>query len=210
MSLSNIAYAACSSCGKRNEIKIYKSINVSSDPDLKEKVRDGSLFVWECPECGGLNLAKYETLYHDPEKKLMIWLLPGGDLPESEMAAIMNHTSAMGDYTLRRVGDVTSLMEKVLIFDEGLDDRVIEMCKYVTRLELAEKGADPDTPLHFYRSDGEKFLTLTFPENGRMNACNVGFNVYEDCRAILERNAEALVTEGFARIDSTWIDSFIR
>ena len=54
--------AICSRCGESHAVATYPSINVAADPDLKARVRDGSLFVWECPHCGARNLLKYETL----------------------------------------------------------------------------------------------------------------------------------------------------
>ena len=215
MSLMRKSKAACCKCGGSHEMNIYRSINAADDPELKQKVMDGSLFVWECPDCGQMNLVKYECLYHDPEKKLMVWLLPSGELPETEMTAIQNHTKAMGDYTLRRVSDVTGLMEKVLLVEEGLDDRVMEMCKYVTKMELASKSGDQDVtplmnmPMHFLRNE-DGALVLTYPLDGRMTGCHIGMNVYEDCEGILERNEDSLRTEGFAKIDSDWILSMMK
>ena len=55
--------ATCSRCGESHAVTTYPSINVAQDPDLKARVRDGSLFVWECPHCGARNLLKYQTLY---------------------------------------------------------------------------------------------------------------------------------------------------
>ena len=161
MSIIKEASAPCSKCGEKQVIRIYRSINVSEDPQLKEKVRNGSLFLWECPHCGQVNLAKYETLYHDPAARLMVWLLPEGDISETQMKAITMHTKAMGGYTLRRVTDMGSLMEKVLIHDAGLDDVVLEMCKYVTKMEMISKitGKDNQEALmkakfNFYRIEG--------------------------------------------------------
>ena len=139
MSITAEALAPCSKCGEKSRIKIYRSINISEDPELKEKIRNGSLFVWECPHCHQANLAKYECLYHDPENRIMVWLVPSGNFSESQMQAISNHTKAMGGYRLRMVGDVGAMMEKILIFDEGLDDMAIEMCKYVTRMEMMSR-----------------------------------------------------------------------
>ena len=58
MSIINEGMADCPQCGNRNTIKVYRSINVADNPELKEKVKDGSLFLWECPHCGKVNLAK--------------------------------------------------------------------------------------------------------------------------------------------------------
>ena len=140
MSIINEAIAPCTKCGQQHKITVYRSINTSENPELKAKVSDGSLFLWECPHCGQVNLAKYETLYHDPAGKLMVWLIPSGEISETQMQAITMHTKAMGGYTLRRVNDMGNLMEKVLIADAGLNDIVLEMCKYVTKLEMLQKS----------------------------------------------------------------------
>ncbi len=132
----------CTSCGNSTEVETFGRINVADDPALKERVKDGSLFLWECPHCGARNLALYPSLYHDPDQKLMVWLLPAGAMAGDQVAAVEAALSSqLGElegYTLRRVPDIGSLIEKVNIADCGLDDMVIEMCKYVTRMELAE------------------------------------------------------------------------
>ena len=68
MSIINDGRAVCTKCGQSNIIKVYKSINTADSPELRDKVKDGSLFLWECPHCGQVNLARYDTLYHDPER----------------------------------------------------------------------------------------------------------------------------------------------
>lgn len=209
--------ARCSSCGENHTISTYGSINVSEDPLLKEKVKDGSLFVWECPHCGQLNLAKYTTLYHDPDGKLMVWLLPLGEsLDPGTENGMANIAEELDDYTLRRVDDIGSLIEKVNIFDAGLDDIIIEMCKYVTKMELVEKTPQKRAeimaaPFKFYRMGGaDNEITLSFPMDGNMHGVNIGFNVYEDCSGILRRNPTIKPKRGFARIDSAWLGKFFR
>lgn len=217
MSIIKESMAPCSKCGEQHKITVYKSINVSENPELKEKVRSGSLFLWECPHCGQLNLARYETLYHDPVAKLMFWLLPEGELSETQMQAITMHTKAMGGYTLRRVNDMGSLMEKVLIADAGMDDVVVEMVKYVTRMEMVQKTIGEEKKeeflsgkFHFYRCEGdgdEKVMTFMYPSDGQMMGVNVGWNVYQDCAGILERNPQMKPADGFVRIDADWLAS---
>lgn len=218
MSIINEALAPCSKCGNQHKIVIYKSINTADNPELKAKVCDGSLFLWECPHCGQVNLARYETLYHDPSQKLMIWLMPEGDISESQMKAITMHTKAMGGYTLRKVDDMGSLMEKVLIFNAGLDDLAVEMCKYVTKLEMVQKMEEDKKEafmactFHFYRCEGEddaRMLTFMYGLDGQMLGVNVGWNVYQDCCGILERNKQIKPADGFSQIDAGWLSTVL-
>lgn len=219
MSIISEALVPCSKCGQQHKVTVYKSINISDSPELKDKVRDGSLFLWECPHCGQMNLARYETLYHDPSRKLMVWLIPSGEISETQMQAITMHTKAMGGYTLRRVNDMGSLMEKVLICDAGLDDVVVEMCKYVTKLEMLQKSIGQEqkeefmaSVFHFYRSEGEgesRILTFMYGLGGQMLGVNIGLNVYQDCAGILQRNPQIKPADGFSRIDADWLSSVL-
>ena len=177
--------ASCSKCHRTTEIEVRQSINVALDPQLKARVKDGSLFLWECPCCGQRNLARYQTLYHDPEAKLMVWLLPGDAQPPQ---AVEDAVKELEDYTLR------------------------EMCKWVTRRELAAKNpAAATASLKFLRMEGaDNELVMAFPLNGQMQVVNVGFNVYEDARGILLRNPAIRPDAGFAEVDAAWIEQFFR
>ncbi len=217
MSIINEALAPCSKCGEQHKVIVYRSINTADNPELKAKVMDGSLFLWECPHCGQVNLAKYETLYHDPAAKVMFWLVPQGEISETQMQAITMHTKAMGGYTLRRVNDMGTLMEKVLTAEAGLNDVVLEMSKYVTKLEMVQKSVPADqkdefmaSAFHFYRAEGEgdeRILTFMYGLGGQMLGVNIGINVYNDCAGILERNPQIKPADGFERIDADWLSS---
>ena len=197
----------CSHCHRQTEIEVCQSINVALDPSLKARVKDGSLFVWECPFCGRRNLARYQTLYHDPDARLMVWLLPGEEEPPK---AVADAVRELDGYTLRLVREAGELIEKVNLHDAGLEDSVLEMCKWVTRRELSAKNpAAADAALKFLRTEGaDNDLVFAFPLEGRMQTVNVGFNVYEDARGILLRNPAVRPARGFARVDAAWIDSF--
>ena len=122
----------------------------------------------------------------------------------------------MGGYTLRRVNDMGSLMEKVLINDAGLDDVVLEMCKYVTKLEMVQTTIGVEqkddfmaSTFHFYKSEGEdaRILTFMYALDGQMQGVNIGWNVYQDCEGILSRNPQIKPADGFAKIDAEWLES---
>ena len=201
----------CSRCGEGQNVPSFPSINTAQNPDLKARVRDGSLFVWECPRCGARNLLRFETLYHDPAERLMVWLLPGeAQLPQAVADAVKD----LDGYTLRLVREAGDLVEKVNIHACGLDDTVVEMCKYVTRMEMADQQKRPeilDAPLKFFRMDGpDHDLVFSFPLDGEMKVVNVGFNVYEDARGILGRNPSVRPDPGFAVVDAAWLGQYFR
>lgn len=187
--------AICSACGKGRTIETVNSINVQTNPELKEKVRSGEMFIWQCPHCGKSNLIKDQFLYHDPQEKVLILLTDSNvrseDVPDGYVGRVVHST-----------GD---LMEKINIFDSGLDDVIIEMCKYVTLREIRK-----DVNLKFFKMDGaDGDLTFTYPLNGDMEMIAVGFNVYEDCAGILNRNPQIKeAARGLTTIDPDWLSQF--
>ena len=201
------ALGTCSCCARQSQVSIYRSINVASEPELKEKVSDGSLFTWECPHCGTTNLMRYETLYHDPDHKLMILLADAGTPLGGSVQDMFAQDEALKAYTARLVTSPGDLIEKIKIYDAGLDDIVVELCKYVTRLEMGKEI----TGMKFLRLDGaDNDIILTYPSKGQMEMLSVGFNVYEDCRGILQRNpAVSESVRGFATVDQDWVASFM-
>lgn len=62
----------CPNCHKESSFTIFQSVNVDLDPKLKEKVFDGSLFKWTCPECGNTYNVPYTFLYHDMTNNFMV------------------------------------------------------------------------------------------------------------------------------------------
>ena len=207
----------CSRCGSRCEVTSYDSINVRETPELKAQVLDGSLFVWECPYCGTRNLLRCQTLYHDPDEKLMVWLTLGSEELEERVRSAYGGLEELKGYTARFVDDAGSLIEKVKIFDAGLDDVVMEMAKYVTRMEICGSLKDradeiSNAPFKFLRLDGaDGEITFAYPLDGQMHMAAVGFNVYEDCRGILKRNpAMAEAAAGFAKVDAAFVGRYFR
>ena len=186
----------CARCGEMHRMEFAGSVDALASPELKEKVKSGEHFVWTCPHCGCVNLVSSPFLYHDPQERLMILLtqadVKADGLPEG--------------YSGRIVRSVGELIEKIKIFDAGLDDIVMEMCKFVTLQEMHK-----DVALKFFKVDGaDSEMTFTYPQDGRMEMIAVGFNVYEDCAGILQRNPSIKeAARGLVRIDPDWLSKFI-
>jgi len=207
----------CARCKAVHKITLHDSINVKESPELKAQVLDGSLFVWECPHCGTRNLLRTQTLYHDPDEKLLVWVTCGSEELESRVRAAYGGVEEMKGYTARFVDDAGTLIEKVKVFDAGLDDVVLEMAKYVTRMEICGSIKDRSeeiskAPFKFLRLDGaDNEITFAYPLDGHMQVATVGFNVYEDCRGILKRNPDmAAAASGFARVDADFVAGYFR
>ena len=226
MSVNTLQSTVCRQCGKPFDIEAPEAVNVADNPAFKEKVQDGSAFVHNCPHCGAVNLVRFRMLYHDPDQRLMLWLIPEDSLtPEDKVKLDLSMKGlwaslkeGLTDYTFRRVEDPGSLIEKVRIFDNGLDDAAMEMCKYVTRMEMVQAEKDQtkaaelsEAQLRFRGLNGaDNELEFVFPLAGAMHSVKAGFNVYEDCRAIIGRNPELTPDGPFPQIDATWVNQHFK
>lgn len=169
--------ARCNFCGEQNTLSAYSCINVSRNQELKSQVLNGSLFLWECPHCGKTNLLNSPLVYIDADEKLIIIL------SKEEITFELPQDGDYADFSTRQVHTVGALIELVKIFDAGLDDEVMDLCKQVTRMEMSQDTLD----LKFLKTDGaDNEIIFTYPKDGQMEMIAIGFNVYEDCKAILD------------------------
>lgn len=117
----------CPECSQEFNTDIYTSINVQLDKDMKTKVLSGKLFDIECEHCRSKFHIPYPVLYHDMEKKLLIQYTEEKDLESSK--DVLKNANVGADYTVRIVDNERDWIEKILICDSGLDDRIMELYK---------------------------------------------------------------------------------
>lgn len=184
----------CPSCGNVSQASVVTSVNAVDSPELKDRILSGDLFIWACPHCGHRQLRKFPLVYTDPSENILICLT------DQPLAA-----DDLQGYTGRLVTTVGDLIEKIKIFDAGLDDVAVELCKYITAQEYGTEN------MKFFRLDGsDNEMIFTYPQNGQMQMLSVGFNVYEDCRGIISRNpAIAEAASGLRKIDRSWLLDYI-
>ncbi len=138
MSKHHTINVKCPECGHEIPFTIWDSVNVDLEPEAKEKIFNGDLFLCSCPECGIQLYYAYGFLYHDMSRKLMIYFLfnepDEGKYDTSNLPAF-----CLDGYTLRVVYGHRRLVEKIMMFDSGLNDIAVERMKYmVSHFECPE------------------------------------------------------------------------
>ncbi|MCR5807900.1 MAG: CpXC domain-containing protein [Oscillospiraceae bacterium] len=175
MSRSKKMPITCPKCGKTNDFRIWDSINTMLDPEMKGKVKDRSAFLFTCPDCGAKNYIDYGFLYHQMEDRLMI-AYANSDANEEEMYKIftekhdeipeMYEVFRESGYIMRIARSLDALREKIYIFDDHLDDRIIEIYKLFIYVRVHDDNPDKDDINIFYMG-GEKphFEVITSTES---------------------------------------------
>lgn len=145
----------CPECGEISGLTLWKSINVNLNPELKPLLLDGSLLTFTCPICSFTQGVSYPLLYHDPAARFMVWLMPDDDNGTDEL----NYTGfgkaarLMKGYRLRVVDTFDRLLEKIFIFDNELDDRVLEILRSILLNSVFEKHGIYYDQLFYTRVD---------------------------------------------------------
>ena len=134
---SIVKYFDCPKCGKSIMFKIKPEIEIPYDEVYKTKIMKDKLFTVYCKNCNfGMPLG-YDCTYNDMDQHYMIWTYPG--LTKEHMAIVEDYNKrlqtdralrlARNDYRMRLVRTDTQLKEKIIIFDENMDDRIVEIMK---------------------------------------------------------------------------------
>ena len=142
----------CPRCQREAPFTIWRSLNVTLNPNEKQSLITGELFRFTCPECKAVTQVVYPMLYHDMQRKLMVWMIPDDDSGrpgEPEGPGLNVQSGATAGYTARLVSTVNELLEKIMIFDAQLDDLTLEMVKIVIATQLEAAGEPKDAKIHF-------------------------------------------------------------
>ncbi len=109
-------------CGAIFKAKLWESVNVTKNPELRQLVLDGELNMIVCPECNVAERIEKVFLYHDMERGILMFVYPEGKAEEwksEDQDAIKQVTQFLE--SLRGEGGVTSEV-KVVFGLEALRD----------------------------------------------------------------------------------------
>lgn len=185
----------CEQCGSSFEVSLPEMIDAQENPSEAEDVKNGSIFLKPCPECGHKNLILWEFFYKDTEKGYALHLCEKNST---------HKPSLKSTYLKQRiVYEPVEMIEKTFIFDQGLDDRVIEIMKLMNLIVVSDDkqieisdiifSPDEDGNNHFLiLSDGEEYGTTAFSKD-----------MYDDVKDtfITTLSPEYAVSE---RVDAFW------
>lgn len=196
MSVKHTQQISCLKCKKKSDFEFYGSINTMLDPTLKQRVKNFDIFKFICPHCGSEQFVNYSFLYHQMEDKLMIFYcqdeeevakvrsLYADDFDTALNAQGVNEHIDTTDYRRRIVIGADNLVEKIRIFDAGLDDRLVEIYKVLLygqmQAELAEMPGGDAVDDVFVDEQLDGSLNFVFVADGRaVGAVAFSQDVYE-------------------------------
>lgn len=195
MSINSNETIKCPQCAQMSEQNIWHSITVSDGADLKKDLLAGKVNMFSCPSCGYRALVPEPILYHDEKKLLMISFSPCTDEKEKKrlFAEIKAASKGSGElenlvgYNLRFVSDYNSFLEKLLIFDNGLDDKTIEVLKVLILMQKPKSMEHMTAVFGKLEDDMLEFLI----HDRKDNACYTSKVPMESYKTVFEQLRES-------------------
>lgn len=155
MSSHETIQVTCPKCQQVQPFENWHSVNVTLHPELRERVLAGDLFTLACTKCGQETTVEKALLYNDMERHFMV-CLSRDEPPMSPQA----DSEELTEVRLRWVQTPAQLSEKIRIFEDGLDDRLVEIQKILVDDMLQEELREKPIALLY---DGLK----DHPKDGR-------------------------------------------
>jgi hypothetical protein len=143
----------CPNCGTAVRTEMWPGICAQEHPELRSHILDETFFDWTCPHCGYSAQFEYPCLYHDRERRFMIYLAPTGSGQEFQPVDVSEKFPQLAGVTKRVVASPAELKEKILIFESGLDDYAVELVKLGLSDVLEQKDGIKTLRAYFCGAD---------------------------------------------------------
>lgn len=128
----------CDKCKHTQQVNVFPCINFNKNPEYYALVKDMTIFKVKCEQCGVEKVIQFDTLLIDETHKYFLYLLTDKSLYSKfrhqikyfiETVLNKNDQYDMSEYKTRLVFQPNDLIEKINIFECGLNDEVIEVIK---------------------------------------------------------------------------------
>lgn len=196
----------CPKCGREHSFSKYKVINVTEKGDMKDEILKNRLFQFTCDSCNYTAPLTYDSLYVDSRKNLMVCLAPA---MTPELEGELRELEQEKGVTKRLVDNINDLKEKIMIADNKLDDRIIELIK-IMYLNQIKKEMEDDTLLNIlfdYSRDSLCFLVF-FQKKG-IGKIPLTRQFYKEIEEKYKKTVEEHSKNKFMKIDMTWAGSIL-
>ncbi|MDQ3368465.1 MAG: CpXC domain-containing protein [Myxococcota bacterium] len=131
-------------CGEHYVVEVANGLHISLRPDVRQQLLDGTFHRFSCPACARTTMLDALLAFTDFPRRQWFTIAPSTGLPWRRRwlaiaergfeTTMVTHAPALvvdmsRDMTRRLMFGLAALREKLITFDAGLDDRVIELLK---------------------------------------------------------------------------------
>lgn len=210
MSNTDLKKISCPKCNCDNELRVFKTINATTDPQFRDKLLNGQIFNFQCVGCGYEATLKYPVLYNDMKNRFMVYYIPNVDMDHVVDEKLEREYAELSDVKKRLAGSFNAFKEKIHIFESGLDDRAIELTKLAVSKVVEKKTSEKVNEVYFSIYSAEKNtigFTFFLGDKNEQYVQTTRLEIYQKSEEIVrsfDNLAEA--DNGFVMVDKSWAE----
>lgn len=197
----------CPNCKKDFEKELTTAI--FSDSDEASDLKETNFKEITCPNCGHEFTLNYRFVYTDNEKKIMLVNDPKF-LDKRNVLAFKSSLRLLDrlrkdeikNFSIRMTTNSLDLKEKILIFEDGLDDRIVELMKFFIKESDGIKIPADKIDSFYYK--GKKFLISVGKEVFEIDFVEELYKMLEEKYGLYLQDSIAEV------IDKDWAEKFMK
>ena len=128
---------SCPDCGCEQEVQIWRSVNVTLDAGLRDRLFNGEINRFECISCGVTKFMNAPMMYHDMERQFAIQYLPEELIEDEEELSAYNADGSVNTehFPPKMIESGSYIFRPHIVFD------MREMLRYILfREKLAKRG----------------------------------------------------------------------
>ena len=84
MTMLKTVQLACPSCQHEQTVRVWDTINVTLDPELRIRLFNGDINIFRCESCNSSSQVKKDLLYHDMTRRFCVQYVPPISLSSNE------------------------------------------------------------------------------------------------------------------------------
>jgi len=197
-------------CGERYLVEVANGLHISARPDVRQQILDGTFHRFHCPNCGATTNVDILLSFTDFPNRQWFTVAPSTALPHRKRYLELANTSYAqtmqsptapplvqqwsGEMTRRLMFGLAALREKLVAFDAGLDDRVVELLKIQLLRDLRGNFAADDY-FHLVAVAGDELTFEKRHPDGMIRKVPIPRRLYDDLAAT--PNLAALIEQAF-------------
>ncbi len=149
MTMVKTAQLTCSSCQHEQMARVWSTINVTLDPELRIRLFNGDINMFRCESCNSSSRVEKDLLYHDMTRKFCVRYVPPISLSSNEhFAGFFDGYDEEGKFDIsvfkgafeKDAETFPYIMKPHIVFDHD------EMLRHITFRELLWERRSEDMP----------------------------------------------------------------
>lgn len=203
----------CPKCRSVIDKKLWISVNPQLAPSLRKKIMDESLFDFCCPKCKYKSQLEYPFIYNDIKNNFILYFIPSTNKNKIYFNRASKEYPQLNNKKKRLVKELNQVKEKIIIFENNLDDRAIELTKYSLNTIIRNKSNKYVSDTYFCMLDkdaGKIGFSFFFDDRKKPLYHSTTIEAYNKYASTIEKTkAFDELKTSFLSIDQNWVETVL-